>query len=173
VTKLQGVQLDRYRDRVHEVIELQIYRDRTIGDLTRDALMALIRADLREAFAWDEEPEILEPVHVAVHRNVYSAYDPESEDARPQTEAGIAGLAFAGDWVQPDEAAWYMERAVRTGRLAARAVVRSDGGDVERVPLAAPVRAAWNLRTLARAGARGMAALEGALAKILGEERGA
>jgi hypothetical protein len=69
--------------------------------------------------------------------------------------------------VQPDEAAWYMERAVRTGRLAARAVVKRDGGDVDQVPLAAPVREAWNLRTLAQKGEHGMRALEQTLAKLL------
>ena len=55
---------------------------------------------------------------------------------------------FAGDWVQPDDGAWYMERAVRTGRLAAREVAREAGADPERVPLVAPVREAWNVRSI-------------------------
>jgi nitrite reductase/ring-hydroxylating ferredoxin subunit len=149
VTKLQGVKLDRYRDREHEVIELQIYGERYAGQLSREALLGAIRADLKAAYGWDHEPEILEPVHVAVHRDVYTSYDPESEAYRPRTTApGLPGLAFAGDWVQPDDGAWYMERAVRTGRLAAREVVRDAGGDPARVPLVPPVREPWNLRTL-------------------------
>ncbi len=168
VTKLQGVQLDRYRDCVHEVIEIQLYRDRTVGQLSRDPLIAMIKHDLKEAYGWDEEPEILEPIHVAVHRNVYSAYDPESERVRPGTDPKIPGLFFAGDWVQPEEGAWYMERAVRTGRLAARAVLHADGLDQNLVRLVPPVRTPWNLRNLARQGEQGAIALTVAIKKMIG-----
>jgi hypothetical protein len=157
VTKLQGLTLDQYRDREHEVIELQIYSDATFGQLSRDAIVSAIRKDLAEAYGWTELPEILEPIHVAVHRDVYTSYDPESERFRPGTTAdGLPGLVFAGDWVQPDEGAWYMERAVRTGRLAARAVLRRSGGDPERVRLIPPVREPWNVRMLVREGERGI-----------------
>ncbi len=156
VTKLQGVQLDRYKDRTHEIIELQIYRERTSGQIAREPLIAEIKRELKEAYGWDEEPEILEPVHIAVHRDVYTSYDPESESVRPKTTAlGLEGLVFAGDWVQPDDGAWYMERAVRTGRLAARAVARARGEDPERVPLVPPVREPWNIRTMLASGEGG------------------
>jgi hypothetical protein len=169
VTKLQGVQLDAYRDRVHEVIELQLYRDRTIGELSREALAAAIRRDLKLAYGWDEEPEILEPVHVAVHRDVYSGYDCESEIVRPSTTAaGLEGLAFAGDWVQPDDGAWYMERAIRTGRLAARAVARDLGDDPERVPLVPPVREPWNVRTIVKGGGDSIDDVARALKRLVG-----
>jgi hypothetical protein len=156
VTKLQGVQLDRYKDRTHEIIELQLYRDRTAGQLAREPLLRAIKKDLKDAYGWDEEPEILEPVHIAVHRDVYTSYDPESESVRPKTTApGLDGLVFAGDWVQPDDGAWYMERAVRTGRLAARAVARASGQDAERVPLVPPVREPWNVQAILAGGEGG------------------
>ena len=156
VTKLQGVQLDRYKDRTHEIIELQIYSEGTSGQLAREPLLASIKKELKEAYRWDEEPEILEPVHIAVHRDAYTSYDPESESVRPKTTApGLEGIAFAGDWVQPDDGAWYMERAVRTGRLAARAIARSLGGDAERVPLVPPVREPWGVRTVLQNGEGG------------------
>jgi nitrite reductase/ring-hydroxylating ferredoxin subunit len=151
VTKLQGVQLEAYRDRVHEVIELQLYRDRTVGMLGREDLLRTVKAELKEAYGWSDEPGLLEPIHVAVHREVYTSYDPESDSVRPRTESDVEGLYFAGDWVHPDEGAWYMERAVRTGRLAARAVLRAKKEDPERVPLVPPVRSEWLLRRLARA----------------------
>jgi nitrite reductase/ring-hydroxylating ferredoxin subunit len=168
VTKLQGLSLDAYRDRVHEVVELQILRDRMAGTLSRDELVRTIKAELKEAYSWDEEPEILEPVHVAVHRDVYTGYDPESEAVRPTTDAGPKGLAFAGDWVQPDEGAWYMERAVRSGRLAARAILREMKKDPERIPLIPPVRTPWNLRDLARVGQRGVETLTRIINDLLG-----
>jgi carotenoid phi-ring synthase / carotenoid chi-ring synthase len=170
VTKLQGVQLDRHRDRVHEVIELQILHDRRIGTLSRDALMKLVVGELREAYGWDRDPEVLEPVHVSTYTDIYSGFDCESEAVRPSTRSTLPGLVFAGDWVQPDEGAWYMERAVRTGRLAARAILRDTGGDPERVPLVPPVREPWNLRDLARAGERGAALVARALRALLGAE---
>ncbi|HVJ94702.1 MAG TPA: FAD-dependent oxidoreductase [Labilithrix sp.] len=168
VTKLQGVQLDAYRDRVHEVIEVQILRDRMVGTLSREELVGTLRAELKEAYGFREEPEILEPVHVAVHRDIYTGYDVESESVRPTTEAGPPGLVFAGDWVQSDQGAWYMERAVRTGRLAARAVAGRMGKDPERVPLVPPVRTPWNLRDLARLGQRGIELLTKAVDELLG-----
>ncbi|MBX3217236.1 MAG: FAD-dependent oxidoreductase [Labilithrix sp.] len=171
VTKLQGVQLDVYRDRVHEVIELQILRDRTAGSLSREELVRTIRAELTEAYGWSEEPEILEPVHVALHRDVYSGFDPESEAVRPTTEAGPEGLVFAADWVQSDEGAWYMERAVRAGRLAARAVARRTGKDPERVPLVPPLRTPWNLRDVARVGRRGVDFVTRVIEDLLGVNR--
>ncbi len=171
VTKLQGVQLDAYRDRVHEVIEVQILRDRMIGMLSRKELLDTLRAELKEAYQWDEEPEILEPVHVALHRDVYTGFDVESESVRPTTEAGPEGLVFAGDWVQSDDGAWYMERAVRMGRLAARAVARRLGSDPERVPLVPPVRTSWNLRDLARLGQRGVDALTRVIDELFGVNR--
>ncbi|MBX3204474.1 MAG: FAD-dependent oxidoreductase [Labilithrix sp.] len=171
VTKLQGVQLDAYRDRVHEVIELQILRDRTAGSLSRDELLRTIRAELKEAYGWSEEPEILEPVHVALHRDVYSGFDPESESVRPTTEAGPKGLVFAADWVQTDDGAWYMERAVRSGRLAARAIAKQVGKNPELVPLVPPIRTAWNLRDLARVGRRGVDFVTRILEDLLGVNR--
>lgn len=171
VTKLQGVQLDAYRDRIHEVIEIQVLRDRYSGMLSREELVSTIRRELKEAFGWTEEPEILEPVHVAVHRDIYSAFDVESEMARPTTEAGPPGLIFAGDWVQPDEGAWYMERAIRSGRLAARAAARRLGKDPERVPLVPPVRTPWNLRDLARLGQRGLDLLTRTVEDLFGVTR--
>lgn len=171
VTKLQGVQLDAYRDRVHEVVEVQILRDRMAGILSREELVRTLRAELKEAYGWDEEPEILEPVHVALHRDVYSGFDVESESVRPTTEAGPPGLVFAADWVQSDEGAWYMERAVRAGRLAARAVAKRTGRDPERVPLIAPVRTSWNLRDLARLGQRGVDLLTRTIDELLGVHR--
>jgi hypothetical protein len=168
VTKLQGVQLDAYRDRVHEVIELQLYRDRLVGTLSRDELLKTIKAELKEAYSWDREPEILEPVHVAVHRDVYTSFDCESESVRPTTESGVPGLFFAGDWVQPDEGAWYMERAVRTGRLAARAVLRAAKEDPEQVRLVPPVRSEWTLRKLARRGGRWVERIASALLRLAG-----
>lgn len=167
VTKLQGVQLERHRDRVHEVIELQILHDRHIGTLSRDALMKLITGELREAYGWERDPEVLEPVHVATYTDIYSGFDCESEAVRPGTRSALPGLVFAGDWVQSDEGAWYMERAVRTGRLAARAIVKDTGGDPERVPLVPPVREPWNLRDLARAGERGTAVVMRTLRALL------
>lgn len=171
VTKLQGIQLEAYRDRVHEVIELQILRDRTAGTLSRDELLRTIRAELKEAYGWTEEPEILEPVHVALHRDVYTGFDVESESVRPTTEAGPPGLVFAGDWVQSDEGAWYMERAVRSGRLAARAIARRSGMDPERIPLVPPVRSPWNLRDLARIGQRGVEMLSRIIDELFGVNR--
>ena len=161
VTKLQGLQLEQYKDREHEVIELQIYSDRTLGQLSREAMVGAILEDLKRAYGWSEIPEVLEPVHVAVHRDVYTSYDPESEAYRPGTTAkGLPGLFFAGDWVQPDDSAWYMERAVRTGRLAARAVAERVRLPKDQVPLVPPVREPWTLRALLAEG-------EGALDKGL------
>lgn len=174
VTKLQGLQLDRHRDRVHEVIELQILHDRHVGTLSRDALMKLIVSELREAYRWDTDPEVLEPVHVSTFTDIYSGFDCESEAVRPKTRSTLPGLVFAGDWVQSDEGAWYMERAVRTGRLAARAILEDTGGDPDRVPLVPPVREPWNLRDLARAGERGASMVLRTLRALLlgaGEKR--
>jgi nitrite reductase/ring-hydroxylating ferredoxin subunit len=82
VTKLQGLQLEQCRGREHEVIELQLYRDGLAGQLSRAELLERIRAELRQAYGWDEEPEVLEPVHVATFRGAYASFDPESEQAR-------------------------------------------------------------------------------------------
>jgi nitrite reductase/ring-hydroxylating ferredoxin subunit len=168
VTKLQGVQLDAYRDRVHEVVEFQILRDRMVGTLSREELVRSIKSELKAAYGWDEEPEVLEPVHVGLQREVYSGFDLESEEVRPTTEAGPPGLVFAGDWVQPEQGAWYMERAIRTGRLAARAVARRLGTDPERIPLVPPVRTSWNLRDIARLGQRGIEAIARTIDVVFG-----
>jgi hypothetical protein len=82
--------------------------------------------------------------------------------------SGIPGLYFAGDWVRSDEGAWYMERAVRSGRLAARAILRESGAPPEGVPLVEPIRASWRLRALARAGRHGVWALAAFLRLVLG-----
>jgi isorenieratene synthase len=168
VTKLQGVKLSRYAGKTHEVIELQLYRNQAIGLLSRDEIVRRVRRELTAAYRWSEEPEVLEPVHLAFNRNVYSGFDVESEAVRIGTVPSVPGLYFAGDWVQPDEGAWYMERAVRTGRLAARAILKAEGDRVEKVPLEPPVRTAWQLRTLARRGGeRGLSAVSRALMALL------
>ena len=164
VTKLQGVQLARYAGRTHEVIELQLYRDQSVGLLSREEIVRRLSRELKAAYQWAEDPEILEPVHVAFNRNVYSGFDIESESVRIGTVPSVPGLYFAGDWVQTDEGAWYMERAVRSGRLAARAILKADGDRPEKVPLQPAVRTAWRLRTLARSGGdRGLRAVSRAL----------
>jgi hypothetical protein len=139
-----------------------------VGTLSREELVRSIKSELKEAYGWDEEPEVLEPVHVALQREVYSGFDLESEEVRPTTEAGPPGLVFAGDWVQPEQGAWYMERAIRTGRLAARAVARRLGTDPERIPLVPPVRTSWNLRDIARLGQRGIEAIARTIDVVFG-----
>jgi isorenieratene synthase len=168
VTKLQGTQLARYKGRTHEVIELQLFRDQTVGMLSRDEILRRVRAELKAAYQWTEEPELLEPIHLAFNRNVYSGFDVESESVRVGTTCSVPGLYFAGDWVQPDEGAWYMERAVRSGRLAARAILKAEGERADKVPLLPPVRAPWQLRTLARRGGeRGILAVSRAILALL------
>jgi nitrite reductase/ring-hydroxylating ferredoxin subunit len=168
VSKLQSLELPQYSDREHEVIELQLYRDGLAGQLSREELIRRIRVELKQAYGWQDEPEILEPVHVATFRGAYSSFDPESESARPEVVSSIPGLYFAGDWVRSDEAAWYMERAARTGRLAARAIVAADGGPSASVPVVEPVRTPWKLRSLAMAGRQGVWLLSFVLRLVLG-----
>jgi len=64
-----------------------------------------------------------------VVKEVHATFSPEvgSDAWRPSQEIGIRGLFLAGDWTRTGWPAT-MEGAVRSGYLAAEAVLRSAGG---------------------------------------------
>lgn len=53
----------------------------------------------------------------------YARYAVGSAAARPDIHSPWHGMYFAGDWVHDASGAWFMERAVRTGRAAASAIL--------------------------------------------------
>jgi len=114
-----------YNKRGGRHIQLVISASRTLTEMSRADVIELALKELKEFF-----PRVsgatLERAHVVKEvRAVFSAA-PGLEDYRPVSATTIPNLFLAGDWTRTGWPAT-MEGAVRSGYLAAEAVIRSRG----------------------------------------------
>jgi len=105
--------------------QVVISASRNLAGRDRQQIIADVRAEL--AAIWPEVAvaKLLHARVVTEHAAVFSVR-PDLERLRPRQQTPIAGLFVAGDWTATD---WpsTMEGAVRSGYLAAEAVLRSLG----------------------------------------------
>jgi carotenoid phi-ring synthase / carotenoid chi-ring synthase len=107
-----------YTDRKVQVIEVQCSSD-TLEQVQEGS----IRDRVIEIFP-NNKPRLL---RIEEQRRVtYARYSPGSATIRPNVYTPWPNLFLAGDWVNDQQGSWFMERAVSTGRIAARAVLGID-----------------------------------------------
>lgn len=97
--------------------------------LSDDDLIASTRAALASVPGF-EGTEKRDPVHTVLRRNRsnhqrYLLTEPGTLKFRPKVETPLAGLYLAGDWVRNEVDGPSMEGAIRCGKAAARAVLRT------------------------------------------------
>jgi squalene-associated FAD-dependent desaturase len=106
-------------------IQLVISASRTLTEMPRAEVIDLALKELKEFFPRVAEAK-LERAHVVKEvRAVFSA-TPGLEDHRPLSTTTIPNLFLAGDWTRTNWPAT-MEGAVRSGYLAAEAVIKAKG----------------------------------------------
>lgn len=90
-----------------------------------DELARCVLRELSQAFRVEPIPYLLDHQLVTEKQAVFSA-TPQLEELRPAQETILPGMALAGDWTQTN---WpsTMEGAVRSGYLAAEAILRKYG----------------------------------------------
>ena len=109
------------------VVEVQGYMvDRMVCWSKTRQLQAVLK-DLESAFECLKATK-LKHREVLMHEDSFAHQGPKSDELRPGTRTGVAGLYLAGDWVNPSPAVWHMERAVVSGKLAASAVLEATSG---------------------------------------------
>jgi uncharacterized protein with NAD-binding domain and iron-sulfur cluster len=101
--------------RHRRVIEIQ-YAPDIVGEAEDELLM-----HLRRLLPDGDQAKLLDIVGTEI--TTYARYGLESGTFRPNVQSRWVGLHFAGDWVNDPSGAWFMERAVRTGRGAANAIL--------------------------------------------------
>lgn len=109
------------------VIEVQAYLVEEKIDSTDHELLSLVMQDLYEAFETLKE-RTPRDYHILRHRDVFTHHNPNSNRNRPGNRTSVTNLHLAGDWVSSSPAVWHMERAVVSGMLAAKSVIKDAGG---------------------------------------------
>lgn len=104
---------------------LVVSASRDLAPLTRDEVLDLALKDVREAFPAAQGAIVQKAVVVKEQRATFSPA-PSCDAWRPPAASPVDGLFLAGDWVQSGWPAT-MEGAVRSGYLAAEAVLRRLG----------------------------------------------
>lgn len=99
-------------------------------------IVHLVCEELREVFPAASRASLVEG-RVIADRDAVFAPTPEWERIRPPQATPVPNLFLAGDWTATGWPAT-MEGAVRSGRLAAEAVLRKAGRNVTHDPIVAP-----------------------------------
>lgn len=106
-------------------IQLVVSASRTLTEMPRADVIALALKELAEFFPTAREAK-LERAHVVKEVRATFSARPGLEDKRPVSNTAIPNLFLAGDWTRSGWPAT-MEGAVRSGYLAAEAVLKSFG----------------------------------------------
>src|SRR5438045_1688326 len=106
-------------------IQLVVSASRSLVEMTREDVIELALRELREFFPRAAEAQ-LERAHVVKEVRATFSAAPNLEERRPFSATSIANLFLAGDWTRSGWPAT-MEGAVRSGYLAAEAVLASLG----------------------------------------------
>lgn len=106
-------------------IQLVISASRSLTEMPRGEVIELALKELKEFFPRVAEATLQRAHVVKEVRAVFSAV-PGLEEHRPVSATGIPNLFLAGDWTRTGWPAT-MEGAVRSGYLAAEAVIQSKG----------------------------------------------
>ena len=109
-----------------QYLQLVISASYDLVPKTRQEIIDLCVNEVREVLPLAREAQLRK---ATVVKEVHATFSPElgSDAWRPPQEIGIPGLFLAGDWTRTGWPAT-MEGAVRSGYLAAEAVLRSAGG---------------------------------------------
>lgn len=125
-----GTLLDRtlqwfFNKRDGRYLQLVVSASRSLVEMPRQAVIDLALAELAE-FLPDVREAKLERAHVVKEIRATFSAAPGLEHRRPESRTSIRGLYLAGDWTR---SGWpsTMEGAVRSGHLAADAVVNEPG----------------------------------------------
>jgi zeta-carotene desaturase len=106
-------------------IQLVVSASRSLTEMPRAAVIELALKELKEFFPRVEEAK-LERAHVVKEVRATFSAAPGLEERRPANATSIPNLFLAGDWTRSGWPAT-MEGAVRSGYLAAEAVMKSFG----------------------------------------------
>jgi uncharacterized protein with NAD-binding domain and iron-sulfur cluster len=106
-------------------LQLVVSASRQLAAMGRAEIIALACKELGEFLPVAREAR-LEKAHVIKELRATFSAAPGTEMLRPLTETGRANLFLAGDWTRSGWPAT-MEGAVRSGYLAAEAVMRAAG----------------------------------------------
>lgn len=106
-------------------IQLVVSASRRLTDMPRADVIALALKELAEFFPTAKEAK-LERAHVVKEVRATFCAGTGLEEKRPRSETSIPNLFLAGDWTRSGWPAT-MEGAVRSGYLAAEAVLKSFG----------------------------------------------
>ena len=107
-------------------VQLVVSASRSLADMPRADVIALALREMREFFPTMGEAK-LERAHVVKEIRATFSAAPGLESRRPESRTRISNLFLAGDWTRSGWPAT-MEGAVRSGYLAAEAVLRAEGG---------------------------------------------
>jgi zeta-carotene desaturase len=106
-------------------IQLVVSASRSLTDLPRNEVIELALNELKEFFPQAANAQ-LERAHVVKEIRATFCASPEIESHRPANATSVSNLFLAGDWTRSGWPAT-MEGAVRSGYLAAEAVLASFG----------------------------------------------
>ncbi|HEY3937235.1 MAG TPA: FAD-dependent oxidoreductase, partial [Bryobacteraceae bacterium] len=106
-------------------IQLVVSASRSLTEMPRGAVIELALSELKDFFPRVAEAQ-LERAHVVKEVRATFSAGPGLEGQRPENATSIPNLFLAGDWTRSGWPAT-MEGAVRSGYLAAEAVMKSFG----------------------------------------------
>lgn len=107
------------------VVELHAYCYKEKDFPTQEALLKTFEEELYDVVPALKNATILH--RELVNQKNFSGYPPGSYPDRPETDAGVDNLMFAGDWVKMPFPCGLMERAVSSGLLAANQILNREG----------------------------------------------
>lgn len=107
------------------VVELHAYCYKEKDFPTQESLLKTFEEELYDVVPALKNATILH--RELVNQKNFSGYPPGSYPDRPETDAGIGNLMFAGDWVKMPFPCGLMERAVSSGLLAANQILNREG----------------------------------------------
>jgi squalene-associated FAD-dependent desaturase len=105
--------------------QIVISQSRGLAQSERDEIIETVRGELAEVWPQSRSARVLRALAVTEHGAVFSA-KPGLDSTRPSQRTAQRGLVLAGDWTSTGWPAT-MEGAVRSGYLAAEAVMESIG----------------------------------------------
>ncbi len=114
------------RDEAGSYVELVVSSSKALVEKPRGEILELALRELKEFFPAAAQAQVLKATVIKEIHATYSAL-PRSDDYRPRTGTVWPRVFLAGDWTLSGWPAT-MEGAVRSGYLAAEAVVRAAGG---------------------------------------------
>ncbi len=106
-------------------IQIVVSASRSLTEMPRAEVIELTLKELKEFFPLARDAK-LERAHVVKEVRAVLSAVPDIEELRPSSRTAIANLFLAGDWTRSGWPA-IMEGAVRSGYLAAEAVMESFG----------------------------------------------